>query len=101
MYVDIHSKAEKRNPESRGKRTFVNVSISEASLQIMREPQEHIGSPPWHVEIRHTREYSRVDWHSINRTILLQLTPTDIEVLFKELVRQNLLQLTGVTVNAT
>jgi hypothetical protein len=102
MYVDIHSKAAERDPDSRGKTTFVNFSLNEATLHVRRNKAKHLGSPTWYVEISNASGYTdgRAEWDSVTRKVTLHLTPTDVNVLLKELLKNDLIKLSGLKVNA-
>jgi hypothetical protein len=102
MYIDIHSKAEERDPGGRGKSTYVNVALKEAALQVRHDKPEHLGSPSWYVEISDTSNYSdgRAEWDPVTRKVTLHLTPTDINVLLKELLKKDLIKLSGLRANA-
>lgn len=102
MYASIHSKAKERNPEGRGKGTFVNIPLEKTTVKVLRDAQEHIDSPSWYLEVRSSNIYSdgRAEWDPVTRDIHLQLTPGDIDVLLKELLKHNLITTAGVKTNA-
>lgn len=102
MFIEIHSKAEERNPETRGKKTFVNFKLKGKFVKLKRDHQPHIDSPPWYVSVKgeHTYTDMRPEWDPVTRKVEVLLTPHDIDLLVKELLRQGLLSLDGLKVDA-
>jgi hypothetical protein len=50
MYAEIHVKSED-NESSRGKTTWLNTGDAMPSIKILRTKPEHLGRPPWHVQL--------------------------------------------------
>lgn len=95
MYAEIHSKNEITNPKSVGKRSWVNFKIQGNGVQVLTDPQPHIDSPAWYVEIKHAGHYSdnRPEWDEVTRTLLIQLTPEDVEAMLSALIERGLIEI--------
>jgi hypothetical protein len=81
MYVEIHSRSE-TDEESSGKTMWVNASTQKVAIET--SAPEHLGAPPWHIEVvgKTYVEYSNGhyggNYKGVIRRLLLQLTPEDV-----------------------
>jgi len=82
VYAHIHAKSE--DTGSHGKASWVNTGSGLPSINLMKTPAEHLGSPPWHVLIQadDSREITTGDRGDPNRrnaySFELELTPGDL-----------------------
>jgi len=99
MYVDIHARDASGFEQDRskpGKSMWVNEP--DFKMALVKTPATHLGSPPWHIELKGETteekggEFSyRATW----RELQVQLTPSDLNKLFAFALEHGLLQITA------
>jgi hypothetical protein len=84
MYVEIHSRNDESSAHS-GKTSWTNSD--KVSCVAMRTAPDHLGMPPWHIELSTSRAYEVSNGErggspkSMIRTALVQLTAKDLALI--------------------
>jgi hypothetical protein len=90
MYVEMHSVDEMKD-ESSGKTSWINSSNYD--LGLTKHKAKHLGSPPWYIAIEASQYHHPNGEQDIKRTVIIHLTPEDIEMLLKTLSDKDLLKI--------
>ena len=100
MYVEIHSRSEV-DEDSRGLPLWMNIEPS--TVAVVRSRPEHLGGPPWHIEITAEQYIEQssgkrsegLKYRAAKRTLQLQLTPSDLSRLLDVALSNGLLQVSA------
>ncbi len=104
MYVEIHARSEV-DDESAGKTMSVNAD--ELYMQVVSSSPEHLGSPPWHIEIAAQNYLERSsgdrggEYKGVIRSLEVHLTPSDLSKLMGLALAKGLLSVSIATRDVT